>query len=54
MLSSRPVWLHLSPKLPEATVERLTRGLRHLQASGEIQRIFGRVLGPGYVLSLPK
>jgi ABC-type amino acid transport substrate-binding protein len=53
-LSSRPVWLHLSPKLAPAVADRLTRGVRQIQASGEVQRIFARILGPSYVLNLPK
>lgn len=54
VLASRPVWLLLSPQMDERTETRLVQGLRQLQKSEEIHRIFRAQLGPHYLLNLPK
>ncbi|MBC7918735.1 MAG: transporter substrate-binding domain-containing protein [Rhodoferax sp.] len=49
-LASKPVWLMLSPKLAPETAKRLEAGVRQLQSSGELARIFKARLGSGYTL----
>jgi ABC-type amino acid transport substrate-binding protein len=46
--------LQLSPSLPQDLAERLVKGVRQLQKSGEMARIFRRRLGDNYPLNLPK
>jgi polar amino acid transport system substrate-binding protein len=54
VLATKPVWLQLSPSLPQDLAERLVKGVRQLQKSGEMARIFRRRLGDNYPLNLPK
>lgn len=54
VLASKPVWLLLSPQLPPKVAQQLTAGIRSLQKSGELAKIFKRQLGENYVLSVPK
>jgi ABC-type amino acid transport substrate-binding protein len=54
VLASKPVWLQLSARLPSDLAERLVKGVRQLQKSGELLRIFRRQLGDSYQLNLPK
>ena len=49
-LASKPVWLMLSPKLSPDLAKRLEAGVRQLQSTGELARIFKARLGPGYTL----
>jgi polar amino acid transport system substrate-binding protein len=54
VLASKPVWLQLSPSLPQDLAVRLVNGVRQLQKSGELARIFRRHLGDNYRLNMPK
>ena len=49
-LASKPVWLMLSPKVSPDVAKRLEAGVRQLQSSGELVRIFKARLGSGYTL----
>jgi hypothetical protein len=49
-LAAKPVWLMLSPKLSPEAVKRLKDGVRQLQSTGELARIFKARLGNGYTL----
>ncbi len=53
-LASKPVWLMLSSQLPPAIATRLEAGVRELQKSGAIERIFQDRLGRDYVVRMPK
>lgn len=53
-LSSKPVWLMLSTRLTPAVASRLEAGVKELQKTGAIDRIFQARLGGSYVLRLSK
>ena len=50
VLASKPVFLMVSPALPQATVQRLTSALEQLRKTGELERIFRQRLGKDYKL----
>lgn len=49
-LATKPVWLMLSTQLAPEVARRLESGVRQLQGSGELQRIFRARLGSAYTL----